>query len=106
MAALARRSPPRLNRRRLVFPDDASTGQTPHRDANDASERRRSGLSPAVINNVAAVSGAEPVTLEQLGSMSSDDTVDLALQVLDLCSEVLDPTRQQPECVLARCERI
>src|ERR1039457_6225049 len=45
-ALLAMRSPPRLSRCRLVFPE-AGTGDTPHKLANAASERRRSGLSPA-----------------------------------------------------------
>ena len=45
-ALLAARSPPRLRRCRVVFPDDASNGLTPHNAANAASLRSRSGLSP------------------------------------------------------------
>src|SRR3954451_20374833 len=47
-ALLAARSPPRLRRWRVVLPDDAGTGLTPHSAAKPASDRRRCGLSPAV----------------------------------------------------------
>ena len=32
--------------------------------------------------------------------MSSNDLADLELQVVDLCTEVLDAAGQQPKCVL------
>ena len=41
-------------------PEDASTGQAPHSAANDASLRRRWGLSPAAMSNAAAVSAPTP----------------------------------------------
>ena len=59
-AALALRSPPRLSRWRLVLPEEAGIGLTPHSEAKAASEWRRSGLLPAVIRRVAAVSGPMP----------------------------------------------
>src|SRR5205823_3505716 len=54
------RSPPRLSLRRLVFPDDASTGLTPHNAAKDFSLCSRCGLSPAAMSSAAAVSGPTP----------------------------------------------
>ena len=53
-ALLAARSPPRLSRCLTVFPDEAGTGLTPHRDAKLASDRNLSGLSPAVRRSCAA----------------------------------------------------
>jgi hypothetical protein len=53
-ALLAARSPPRLSLCPTVFPDDAGTGLTPHRDAKLASDRNLSGLSPAVRRSCAA----------------------------------------------------
>src|SRR3712207_8073892 len=44
-AALACLSPPVLTRCRCCLPDEASRGDTAHRCANDASDRRRCGLS-------------------------------------------------------------
>lgn len=52
---LACRSPPRLSRWRLVFPELAGIGAAPHRAAKEASVRIRSGLSPAVTSRVAVV---------------------------------------------------
>jgi hypothetical protein len=53
-ALLAARSPPRLSRCLTVFPEDAGTGLTPHNDAKLASDRNRSGLSPALRRSWAA----------------------------------------------------
>src|SRR3954447_24282118 len=53
-ALLAARSPPLLSRWRVVLPDEAGTGLTPHRAAKLASERKRCTLSPAVRSNCAA----------------------------------------------------
>jgi hypothetical protein len=50
---LAARSPPRLSRWRLVWPDEAGSGLTPHKAANDASDRSRPGLSPGLRLEVA-----------------------------------------------------
>jgi hypothetical protein len=47
-AELEWRSPPRLSRCRVVLPDDAWTGDEPHRAAKHFSWRSRCGLSPAV----------------------------------------------------------
>jgi hypothetical protein len=55
-AALAWRSPPRLSLRRWGLPEDFSTGLVPHRAAKAASLPRRSGLSPAAMSKVAALS--------------------------------------------------
>ena len=50
-AALAWRSPPRESRCRSVRPELTGMGAVPHRAANEAEERSRSGLSPAVISS-------------------------------------------------------
>jgi hypothetical protein len=59
-ALLAARSPPRESRWRVILPEDAGTGATPHSAANEASLRSRCGLVPAVTSNWAAVSGPTP----------------------------------------------
>src|SRR3981081_1069911 len=51
---------PYMRRRRLVLPEDASSGLTPHRSAKEASLRSRSGLSPAAMSSAAALSGPVP----------------------------------------------
>src|SRR4051794_16737819 len=51
---LAARSPPRLRRWRVVLPDEAGTGLTPHSAAKLASDCRRAALSPAVRSSCAA----------------------------------------------------
>src|SRR5680860_1369 len=53
-AELAARSPPRLSRCRVVIPDEAGSGAAPQSIAKEASEARRSGLSPAVMSSWAA----------------------------------------------------
>jgi hypothetical protein len=47
--------PPLFRRCRIVFPEDAGTGFTPHSDASAASLFKRSGLSPATDKRIAAV---------------------------------------------------
>ena len=66
-AALAWRSPPRFSRCQLVLPEEAGIGLTPHNAAKEASERRRSGLLPAMTGRVAAVSGPTPKMLTSVG---------------------------------------
>src|SRR5215213_5924621 len=53
-ARLASRLPPRLRRCRTTLPEEASTGETPHRLAKEASLLSLWGLSPATISSVAA----------------------------------------------------
>jgi hypothetical protein len=67
---LALRSPPRSNGWRVTFPEDACSGETPHRWAQTASERRRSGLSPAATKSEAAVSGPTPNRASRSGAMA------------------------------------
>src|ERR671939_16385 len=52
-ARLASRLPPRLRRCLTTLPEEASTGETPQRLANDASLPNLSGLSPTVSKSVA-----------------------------------------------------
>jgi hypothetical protein len=68
-AAFACRLPPLLSRCRLVLPEEAGIGLTPHSAANAASDFRRSGLLPAVTSSVAAVSGPTPNTLTRSGAV-------------------------------------
>ena len=57
-AALACRSPPRERRCLSVRPEETGIGAVPHRAANEAEVRSRSGLSPAVISSwIYSVSG-------------------------------------------------
>ena len=65
---MAWRCPPRLRRCRLVLPEEAGMGLTPHREAKAASEWRRSGLLPAVIRRAAAVSGPTPKMQTRAGA--------------------------------------
>ena len=51
---LASRLPPRLRRCLTTLPEEAFTGETPQRLANDASLSNLWGLSPATIRSVAA----------------------------------------------------
>ena len=68
-AWLALRSPPRSRRWRVTLPEDASIGATPQRWAQVASDRRRSGLSPAVTSRVAVVSMPTPKSSSILGAV-------------------------------------
>ena len=52
--------PPRSRRWRTTLPDEASSGATSHRWVQAASERMRSGLSPAATSKMAAVSTPTP----------------------------------------------
>ena len=61
-ALFAARSPPRLRRCRTVFPEDASTGLTPHKAVKLASDRNRSGLSRNP-------SGAQTMVSGELGAV-------------------------------------
>src|SRR6516225_7697728 len=54
------RSPPGLSRWRVTFPEEAGIGAVAHRCAQAASERSRSGWSPAAIRSLAAVSWPTP----------------------------------------------
>ena len=75
-AALAWRSPPRLSRQRVIFPDDASMGATPQRCAHAGSDRRRSGLSPAAISRGGGGVGSHAEDFEQLGGGLGDEGVE------------------------------
>src|SRR5680860_1420326 len=70
-AEFAWRLPPRLSRWRLVLPDDAGIGQTPHSLAKAASERIRLLLSPAATSNSAAISGPIPNAATSWGAAAA-----------------------------------
>ncbi len=67
-AWLAWRFPPGLRRCRVVLAVDASTGDAPHRAANDASPLSRAGLSPAAMSRIEAVSAPMPLAARSAGS--------------------------------------
>ncbi len=67
-ALLASLTPPRLSLCRCVLPDDASIGLTPQSAANEDSFFRRSGLSPAATNSVAATYVPTPYCSIRLGA--------------------------------------
>ena len=94
-ALLASRFPPRLSRCRLVFPEEAGIGATPHRCAHELSLRSRPGWSPAATSSSAAVSGADAVQAEQArraGGHQGDDelieALELGVQELDAAAEL------------------
>tara|TARA_B110000971_G_C19751297_1_gene382099 strand:- start:236 stop:412 length:177 start_codon:yes stop_codon:yes gene_type:complete len=57
----------------MVLPDEAGTGLTPHKAAKLASDLRRSGLSPAVSNNWAAL--FTPIELRAINSGAKSATI-------------------------------
>ena len=70
-ARLVSRLPPRLSRRRLVLPEEAGIGATPHSRANGASLRRRWGLSPAASSGAAAMSVPTPLRASNRGAAAA-----------------------------------
>src|SRR6266545_6452114 len=60
--------PPRFSRWRVVLPDAAGIGATPHSCAKAASLRSRSGLSPAATSSTAAVWVPTPLTATSAGA--------------------------------------
>ena len=70
-AELAWRFPPRLRRWRCVLPLEAGSGQAPNSIAKLASERSRSGFSPAVTRSSPALAVPTPSSLSRSGASSS-----------------------------------
>src|SRR3978361_2298042 len=58
---------PYMSRWRVVLPEDACWGLTPHSAAKEASLHSRSGLSPAAMSRAAAVSGPTPRWVSNTG---------------------------------------
>jgi hypothetical protein len=79
-AVFSRLSPPRLRRWRWVLPEDAGNGVTPQRAANEASDRSRSGLSPATTRRAPATLRADAAHSQHRCGVRADewrhDTVD------------------------------
>src|SRR5215211_360024 len=69
-ARLASRFPPRLRRCLTTLPEEASTGETPHRLAKEASLLNLWGLSPATIKSVAAFSVPMPAKETNSGPLA------------------------------------
>ena len=93
-ALLAWRSPPRLSRWRVTLPEDAWIGDTPQRWAQAASERSRSGLSPAVMSREAAVSGPTPLRASRSGATGEEEGSDELVEAGDLDVEGPDSMGQ------------
>ena len=83
-ALLAARSPPRLSRCRIVLPDDAGTGLTPQSAAKLASDRSRSGLSPAVSSKLRGADVPDGVPSDEVGCEFVDDGADHRVEIGDL----------------------
>ena len=69
-------------------------GDTPHRWAQPASECNRSGLSPAVTSQAAAVSGPTPQTSRSSGTVAARSAAIRSSSSASLVVERLDPLRQ------------
>ena len=82
------RWPPRLSRCRLVIPDEAGIGATPHSLAQAASERTRSMLSPATMSSSAAMSVPMPKAAHELRYELGGQVLEDALVLGDLFVEV------------------
>ena len=103
---MAWRSPPRLSRCRLVLPDDAGTGLTPHSEAKAASEWRRGrdccrrrSAGPQPCRSYAE--GFDQCWCRSLGKPFK-----LGLQVLDLLAELTVTTGKRAKSILGRCRGI
>ena len=90
-ARLASRLPPRSRRWRTTLPEEASTGDTPQRLANDASLPNLSGkCSLATIRSgVAAWSVPMAGRAVSSGSALRDQTIELGVETGDLLGEGL-----------------
>ena len=93
-ALLALRSPPRLSRLRLVRPEEASIGATPHRWAKAASLRRRPGLSPAETSRAARCVRSHTVGTHQLRGGGGDQRLQHSVEPLALRLEALHASCQ------------
>ena len=96
-AQLACRSPPRLSRCRLVFPEETGIGVVPHRAAKPAGLVIRSGLSPAVISSWRGGEGPDAGFGEQLGGQLGDQFGEVMFGVVDLSGEVVDASGEPAE---------
>ena len=90
-AELACRFPPRLRRWRWVFPLEAGIGQAPHIIAKLASQRRRSGFSPAATISSPALATPTPSRRSRLGGELLDERGDEPVEFGDFVVEVQDP---------------
>ena len=69
----------RLRRWRTTLPEDASTGEAPHRLANEASLPNLSGLSPAVSKKRCGVIRTDSRKGDQLWSHLGDQAIKLRI---------------------------
>ena len=99
-AWLSCRSPPRLRRCWVRFPEEQGIGAVPVCSAKLASERKRS--LPAVWPiRIAAVSAPQPLFGQQLGAVRGDELSQLAVQRVDLAAHAAQVQRS----ARARCAR-
>ena len=81
----------------MTFPDDALIGATPHRCAHAASERSRSGLSPAATISAAAPSTPTPCKAGRLGAALGDEGLEQLVDLFGLFVEGDHTPRQRAD---------
>jgi hypothetical protein len=81
----------------VTFPDDAGIGAAAHRCAQAASERSRSGWSPAAMSSSAAVSGPIAVEGEQAWGVRCHEGDDELVEAAELAAGELGAPAQLPQ---------
>jgi hypothetical protein len=87
---------------RLVVPEDAGVGLTPHRAAKDASERSRPWLSPAVMSGWPAISVPTPCWAIRVRRGTADEPGQVAVSLGDLLGQHLTVACQSSQRSLRR----
>ncbi len=82
----------------VTFPEDAESGAVARRCAQAASERSRSGWSPAATSSMAAVSGADAVEREQARGAGSHQGNDELIEALELAVQEPGAPAQLTQC--------
>ena len=95
-AQLACRSPPRLSRCRLVFPEETGIGVVPHRAAKPAG-RDPVGVVAGGDQQLRGGEGPEAGFGEQLGGQLGDQFGEVMFGVVDLSGEVVDASGEPAE---------
>ncbi len=106
-ARLASRLPPmQLRRWRCCRPEEASTGETPHSAAKDASSARRSGLSPAATSNAPATSTPTPRSATRTWRGPFHQGIELSVKARDFPVELLPAQRETTQDPLRCGDRV
>ena len=80
-------------------PELTGIGAVPHKAANDVEERSRSGLSPAVINSWAPMTGANALECQERGVGGGGAGKHPLLQLRGLLAELAVSSSQRPQRV-------